>query len=381
MSASRCLGIVALIMGVSMATTLVADSGALPVAPPLAIVRAVSYQSDDILEIVAHVTTAFPDAPCTGTATSVGRSAALPHLVTGSHDGAEWYWYDASGMPRASLHIAVSCALPDGIQGNAATDLIVGPGPPTAHPKHRLMRLGSLHVAPWVPGKAPGGGVGFSGTAPLYPVGQCTWYVAMRRPDLPYFPGSSGNAKNWIRSARADRIPTGLRPHVTDVAVFEPGQYATGIYGHVAYVVAVRGRMITIAEANYYGRPPGSERTIPWQGLRFIYKVREPTPPAPSRGVKPLTETTGGTTNTWSNYRIAGGSQGPTLGTDVPVKVECRVFGRPTQDGDPWWYRIGIKAGRGRFYASADAFYNNGQTSGSLVGTPLVDPSVGLCAR
>ena len=31
------------------------------------------------------------------------------------------------------------------------------------------------------------------------------------------------------------------------------------------------------------------------------------------------------------------------------------------------------------YYASADAFYNNGQTSGSLNGTPFVDPSVPVC--
>jgi hypothetical protein len=31
------------------------------------------------------------------------------------------------------------------------------------------------------------------------------------------------------------------------------------------------------------------------------------------------------------------------------------------------------------FYVTADAFYNNGQTSGSLVGTPFVDPAVRAC--
>jgi hypothetical protein len=31
------------------------------------------------------------------------------------------------------------------------------------------------------------------------------------------------------------------------------------------------------------------------------------------------------------------------------------------------------------FYASADAFYNNGSTSGSLKGTPYVDDKVQNC--
>jgi len=38
-----------------------------------------------------------------------------------------------------------------------------------------------------------------------------------------------------------------------------------------------------------------------------------------------------------------------------------------------------VESGNGGYYASADAFYNNGQTSGSLHGTPFVDNNVPNC--
>ena len=42
-------------------------------------------------------------------------------------------------------------------------------------------------------------------------------------------------------------------------------------------------------------------------------------------------------------------------------------------------YRIASAPWSGSYYVSADAFYNNGQTSGSLVGTPFVDSNVPNC--
>ena len=48
-------------------------------------------------------------------------------------------------------------------------------------------------------------------------------------------------------------------------------------------------------------------------------------------------------------------------------------------DGDTWWYQIGSSPWNNAYYVSADAFYNNGATSGSLIGTPFVDPIVPNC--
>jgi hypothetical protein len=99
-----------------------------------------------------------------------------------------------------------------------------------------------------------------------------------------------------------------------------------------------------------------------------------PPPPPPTR-----TETVGGVTHTWTNYTNAGGTQGPSIQNGQSVEITCRLTGFRVQDGNTWWYQIGSSPWNNAYYASADAFYNNGQTSGSLSGTPFVDASVPTC--
>jgi RHS repeat-associated protein len=91
-------------------------------------------------------------------------------------------------------------------------------------------------------------------------------------------------------------------------------------------------------------------------------------------------ETTGGAANTWTNYTNAGGTQGPTIGGGATVQIACAVTGFRVADGNTWWYQIASSPWNHAYYVSADAFYNNGQTSGSLHGTPFVDPAVPLCS-
>jgi surface antigen len=99
-----------------------------------------------------------------------------------------------------------------------------------------------------------------------------------------------------------------------------------------------------------------------------------PPPPPPT-----WNETVGGNTNTWTDYVSAGGTQGPTIPAFSTVAIACKVTGFRVADGNTWWYRIASAPWSNQYYASADAFYNNGQTSGSLSGTPFVDPSVASC--
>jgi hypothetical protein len=84
-------------------------------------------------------------------------------------------------------------------------------------------------------------------------------------------------------------------------------------------------------------------------------------------------ETAGGPAKTWSDYLDAGGHPGLTIQAYQTVKVACRVEGFRVPDGDTWWYRIASPPWNGRYYVSADAFYNNGQTSGPLQGTKFLD--------
>ncbi len=100
------------------------------------------------------------------------------------------------------------------------------------------------------------------------------------------------------------------------------------------------------------------------------------TPPQPPPA---FFETVGGPTHTWTNYTNAGGYEGPTIASYTTVQIACKLQGFKVQDGNTWWYRIAASPWNSQYYASADAFYNNGQTSGSLHGTPWVDPNVPDC--
>ena len=93
-----------------------------------------------------------------------------------------------------------------------------------------------------------------------YAWGQCTWYVKNMRPDLP---NNLGNGGSWVANAAAQGLPTGYAPRVGAVAE-EPG--------HVAYVEAVSGGMITISEMNYGGGVGQvNRRTVPAASYRYIY--------------------------------------------------------------------------------------------------------------
>jgi Cutinase len=98
--------------------------------------------------------------------------------------------------------------------------------------------------------------------------------------------------------------------------------------------------------------------------------------PAPSS----YSETSGSVVHTWTDYKDAGGSEGMVIPSNMTVRVKCRVEGFAVADGDTWWYLIASDPWNEAYYGSADAFYNDGQTSGSLIGTPFVDPTVPICA-
>ena len=110
-----------------------------------------------------------------------------------------------------------------------------------------------------------------------------------------------------------------------------------------------------------------------------------PSPsPAPTTSPSPspaptYSETVGGVAHTWTNYSNAGGSEGPSIASDQTVQIACKVTGFRVADGDTWWYRIASSPWDSNYYVSADAFYNNGQTSGSLSNTPFVDNNVPNC--
>ncbi|MFA5926864.1 MAG: CHAP domain-containing protein [Patescibacteria group bacterium] len=86
-----------------------------------------------------------------------------------------------------------------------------------------------------------------------YPYGYCTYYVATRR----QVPGSWGNARRWLDSAKKAGYKTGSAPAAGAIIVTNESWW-----GHVAYVEAVDGDSVTISEMNARGWGVTSRRTI-----------------------------------------------------------------------------------------------------------------------
>jgi surface antigen len=213
---------------------------------------------------------------CQPTITKDNVSAFPDPINTGRKGGAKWSWHIPGNVNYGKWKFSVACSggrkvhhgskifSADGGTGPSAKGLWI-PG---------TMKVQRVRIKTSSTGIGNGGGEGS-----LYPFGQCTWWVAKLRPDLPLFPGKSGNALNWAKSGKRAGFPVGVIPALHAVAVFQPGQYQAGPYGHVAYVTAVRGDEITISEANFRGRRGHSKRTIDWSGLEFIYRKGEMGPP------------------------------------------------------------------------------------------------------
>jgi surface antigen len=86
------------------------------------------------------------------------------------------------------------------------------------------------------------------GQSHSFPFGQCTWWVAQKRPI-----GRWGHAKSWLNNAERNgfQICRGryCSPQVGAVIITR----VNSPYGHVAYVEEVNGNRITYSEMNYIG--------------------------------------------------------------------------------------------------------------------------------
>ena len=77
---------------------------------------------------------------------------------------------------------------------------------------------------------------------------NCTAWASAKRPDLPL---TLGNAKTWAYRAKMAGFPVDGNPRVGDIIALQPGvQGADRRYGHVAYVVAVKGSRVYVTEMN-----------------------------------------------------------------------------------------------------------------------------------
>lgn len=128
--------------------------------------------------------------------------------------------------------------------GRAVTTAAVLPGGPTG----QLLPPGTL-AAPYA-------------YANSYSRGQCTWYVAGRRP----IPRGWGNAATWYGRARAAGWGVGSKPAVGAVA-----WTSSGSYGHVALVEAIDGSDVLVSEMNYLGTYKIDKRWVRATSFQYIY--------------------------------------------------------------------------------------------------------------
>jgi surface antigen len=215
----------------------------------------------------------FPNELCDGVVSKNGRVADAGETRTSSNGGAIWSWVIPGNVSAGRWRFDVTCSGGRRIH-HAHTSFLADAG------------IGESSRGLWIPGtlrrgevlqKKKKGGNGGGGSS-LYAIGQCTWWVAIHRPDLPFFPRRSGDALNWAKSAAAHGFPVGSVPAVGAVAVFQPNQYGAGRFGHVALVIAVLGREVKISEANFKSKGGHDVRTVPASGLDFIYRKGNPAP-------------------------------------------------------------------------------------------------------
>lgn len=87
------------------------------------------------------------------------------------------------------------------------------------------------------------------GSAPTYPMGECTWGAKILAPWAGEY---WGNAQDWAASTRRAGFRTGTTPKVGAIAVWSGANGYGGGYGHVAVVTDVQStHSIRVKESNY----------------------------------------------------------------------------------------------------------------------------------
>jgi surface antigen len=104
-----------------------------------------------------------------------------------------------------------------------------------------------------------------------FPFGQCTYWAAYNYPVT-----WNGDARDWLRNAQAQGVPTDMLPSVGAVAVFRPGGLYSE-YGHVAIVVAAGPSSYTVSEMNAPRWGEVSTRVLRWPdpGIQGFIPFRE----------------------------------------------------------------------------------------------------------
>jgi surface antigen len=262
-----------------------AGTAAITAAPAQAAhqIRVVSNSSAAEKTVAATVAVhAFPGDRCAGVVVKGHHRRDLPGQKLSTSGGAQWSWEPARHVSAGIWKVSVSCrSSRHRVSDSTSFRAAAGTGPGSAR---QLFAYSTLTMAPT---KDDGHGRGGGDEHAVYARGQCTWWAKRKRPDLPYFPGASGDAMNWAKSAEAAKYRVGAVPWPGAVAVWRAEQYNVGKYGHVAYVLAVDGDQIEVSDMNFGGTRKSLLHKVKWANLLFIYGGPQGNPPDPKVVVPP----------------------------------------------------------------------------------------------
>jgi surface antigen len=235
--------------------------------------RVISYvrKEDDSVGVVLRVV-AGVGRPCHGRVSRGIRRVDLVVVGTNKHGAAQWSWEVMPGVPRAVWRARVLCGRNDREVNSGAKTFLVERTPGRRKGRRLLMHRPHPENPRGLKERVGGRPDPRYSSRPA----SAIRLVYTKRPDLP----DLGSAGQWITRAVRTGFPTGSRPLLGAIAWFPPNRNGVGPYGHVAYVTAVSGDMISIQE--YDGEQPVvRRRTIAWAGLQFIYHKGESAPPVP----------------------------------------------------------------------------------------------------
>ena len=202
--------------------------------------------------------------------------------------------------------------------------------------------------------------------------------------------GGGGGPSPTVQLAQGPAAPAGYRfaialsgfgPNISAHVTCFDSASPNGFYSVVLATDSSGG--VSTSSFCYSGDGPDHWVVVDGHESNHVTWGGSPQPPQPPLQPQPAptthAETVGGDAHTWTNYANAGGEEGPMITSGSTVQIACSVPGFRVSDGDTYWYQIASSPWDGHYYVSADAFYNNGRTSGDLHGTPFVDAAVPAC--
>ncbi len=231
----------ALALGASGIRPMAAAAGAQPFPVSLSVTASAETGVDEVMVVATSVS----DSRCVLRVDAGSFAKSFPRAAAGRGGVVRWRWLPRGLASDIPWRFTATCRV-----GTlwARRWLIAELGFPSSD--------GALLTSTSTAANLPGASCDVQGMCfadDPFPVGQCTWYAAGRRPDVLGI--VHGNAGSWLEEARL-RLPEGPLPIVGALAIWLPHYDGAGEDGHVAYVAAAsEDGSILIDDSNWTPTP------------------------------------------------------------------------------------------------------------------------------